>query len=67
MPQPKWGEVVVPEKAGWYWVRGKNEAEHPAKVFKSKTGLLCFISSQGPKMGSDLQRYQWATCIEPIG
>ncbi|MFG6375032.1 MAG: hypothetical protein K1W05_03710 [Desulfovibrio sp.] len=65
MTQPKWSEVV-PEKAGWYWLRSKDEPAHPVKVFKSKTGLLCFISLHGAKMGSELQRYQWASCIEPV-
>lgn len=66
MPQPKWGEVEAPEKAGWYWVRGKNEPEHPVKVFKTKIDLLCFISTQGAKMSGDFHRYQWAECLEPV-
>ncbi|MCX4309567.1 MAG: hypothetical protein OSJ28_04585 [Desulfovibrio sp.] len=63
--QPKWGEVV-PEKVGWYWVRSKSEPAHPAKVFMSKAGLLCFISSEGPKASCDFHRYQWAECMEPV-
>lgn len=66
MDAPSWG-LILPDKAGWYWVRGKNEPGRPAKVFLSKTGLLCFISADGPKMQSDFHKFQWAgPILEPI-